>query len=503
MNVVFVSSECEFLGIEYLSAALKQAGHNVDLVFDPKLFATELISSSFFKTHLDFSQILVRDCLLKKPDLICFSISTDNLAWAVQTAQNIKRKKDIPIAFGGIHPTINPKETLLYKCVDYVFMGEADISLCDFANGKDKEYIKGFGYKQNKNIIINQPTAPIYDLDTLPFPDKELYVNIYPKFMQGYKIVTSRGCPYGCTYCAAHQLKEIYTKKTKPIRRRSVNNVIKELKEAKKKYNPKIIRFFDDVLTFDKKWFKEFSLKYKEEINLPYFCFIHPENCDEEIIELLEQSNCKTAFMGFGTLYPETRKDILQRNYSNEKIESIIKHFAKTKIYLLIDFIMGLPDQTEKEVLDMAYFFNRNRPDAVSALFLRYYPKTTITNIAVKKSIILKKHEPLIEKGGFEDRIIIDPDLKKKYQKIQFVFLITKYLPEKFIYFILQEKLYRFIPAFDYNNFFVILDSVLPKLNGKKRIHTDTISITQYMHFHIYYTWMKLKKICKFRYKKK
>lgn len=503
MKVVFISSECEFLGIEYLSAVLKQQGHTTELILDPKLFATELLSFGLLKKHLDFAKILVNETLLKKPDLICFSIASDNLNWALDTANNIKEKTDIPIAFGGIHPTINPKETLQYNCVDYVFIGEAENSICDFANDTTKEDISGFGYKLNDEIIINPASAPITNLDKLPIADKTIYTDIYPKFMTGYKIITSRGCPYKCTYCAAHQIKEVYPLNAKIFRRRSVQNVINELIIAKEKYKPKMIRFFDDVLTSDKQWFTEFAKLYKEKINLPYFCFIHPENCDEEIIELLEMSNCKTAFMGFGTFSEKTRKNVLKRHYSTEKVESLIAAFAKTKIYLLIDFIMGLPAQTEKEVLDMAHFFNRNRPDTISALFLRYYPKTDITKAAIEQQLITKEQMHLVEQGDFEKRIIIEPKLKKKFQKLQFVFLITKYLPQKAIHFILQEKLYRFIPAFDYNNFFVILDSVIPKLNGKKRIHTDTISVWQYIHFHIYYTWIKIKKLCKFRYKKK
>lgn len=489
MKLLFVSIECELLSIEYLSAALKAAGHETYLVIDPKLFATELFSSKFLARWFNYEKVIIEKINFIEPDLVCFSVCSDNSRWALNLASAIKQLRQIPIVFGGIHPTIVPEEVMKHSSVDYVCVGEGEQAIVELAGALERGdsgfSIPNIWHRKNGQIYSNPPRSLAENLDELPFPDKELYGKVYPQFMQGYKIVTSRGCPYLCSYCASHQIEEIYRDKGKYWRRRSVDNVIAELRLAKEKYPVRMVRFFDDIFTADKNWLREFSRLYKEEINLPYFCFSHPGNCDEETIELLEQSGCATVFMGFGTYAQDLRENVLQRNYSNRRVAELIDSFKKSRIYLIVDFILGLPGQTRKEAIDMAQFFNSHRPDVLSGLFLRYYPKTKITLMAKERGILADKHLSLITNAGFHERIIIDQMDFGWFKKIQGVMLLSKYLPRKLVSWVIKKGFYCVFPCLDLNNFAVILDSILPHRRGKKRIHTDTVSLLQHIHFYL------------------
>ena len=277
------------------------------------------------------------------------------------------------------------------------------------------------------------------------------------------------------------------------MRRRSVRNVIAELEIAKNKYKITMVRFFDDVFTLDIKWLKEFAGEYKKKINLPYFCFIHPNAISEEIVELLEQSNCKTVFMGLGTYSSGLRSKVLKRYYTNQRVVDAMKLLKQSSIFLIVDCILGLPGQGVKEALQMARFFNEYRPEALSVLFLRYYSKTTITEQAEQLGILKKADVKRIEKCGFSERIIIEGQKYKIFKKIQFLMLFSQYLPKSLGRYMFKHKWYKFMPGVDCNNLAVIISSCLPRFDQKRRIHTDAVSVSEYLKFHIHFMLKKIK----------
>ena len=109
MHVVFISSACETLAIEYLSAVLKKAGHRCSLCFDPQLFDDTFLKNRVLKRLFDYSDEIIEELRAHAPDLIAFSVVSDNYPWAVALADKIKKAMDVPIVFGGVHPTSVPE----------------------------------------------------------------------------------------------------------------------------------------------------------------------------------------------------------------------------------------------------------------------------------------------------------------------------------------------------------------------------------------------------------
>ena len=246
MKVVFVCSGVENIAIEFLSGFLKSKGYETDLVFDPTLFSSEAV---FFKKPADFfdtKKELAKQIMEKQPDLICFSVLTLNYQRSLTIAKLVKKiNKKIPIVFGGIHPTCVPEIVIKEKAVDIVCVGEGENALAELLpsikKGNLDTSINNLWFKKGNKIIKNSLRPLISNLDKLPFPDKELFYNVYPGFKKDYYTISSRGCPFACTYCANNVLHKIYKGLGKTIRQRSPNNLINELTLAKEKFSPKKI----------------------------------------------------------------------------------------------------------------------------------------------------------------------------------------------------------------------------------------------------------------------
>ena len=101
MNIVFVSSACETLAIEYLSAALKQAGHSCELCFDPQLFDDTFLKYPTLSRLFDHTEIIMDELCSYQPDLVAVSVVSDNFPWASRLSQRIKKELDVPIVFAS------------------------------------------------------------------------------------------------------------------------------------------------------------------------------------------------------------------------------------------------------------------------------------------------------------------------------------------------------------------------------------------------------------------
>lgn len=468
MKVLFVGNNYEGLGIEYLSAVLKKCGHEVVLAYDPTpsgINPDTLTKSSLLNKLLHWSDIIIEQIIEHNPDLIGFTVLSDDYPWALKMAKAIKKQKDIPVIFGGIHPTSMPEEVLSQDCVDYICLGEGEEALPELVSALEKRSdpkdIKNIWYKDvDGTLVKNGIRPPISDLDSLPFPDKDLYYKVYPAFIRhGYWIMTGRRCLYGCTYCYNNYLKKFYAE-GKYYVRRSVDNVIEELLLAVEKYQIKDVFFHDDIFTHDIKWLREFSLKYREKINLPFRCEVHPVivNNLKETVQLLVEANCTAIGMGVQSVDENTRKNILKRDYTNDDITKIIKAFKGTQIFADIDIIAGLPTETDKNFLDAARFINDIRPSGVFTPWLRFYPKTEIANIALKKkeisqSLYNDSHESKtsarLTDGG--------STFRKSGAKITNLMMLAPIMPRSIFYVVEKFKLYKAFPAFNLYPFTQIL----------------------------------------------
>lgn len=502
MKVLFIYPENTNIGVGYLSAVLKQNGHDTKLIIDPRLFNTYFADNKFLSKAFDFSKIIKKETLTYEPDLICFSIFSDYFLWAKQTAEFIKTFTDTPILAGGIHPSLVPEEVLKHQCFDYVCVSEGEEALpelCNKIESKDDiSNIKNIWCRVNEKPVFAGYRPLIKNLDNLPFPDKEIFHNIYPGFADSaYTIISARGCPNACTYCYNGALKHMYKDLGPYLRKRSVKNVIEELKHAKKQYNIKKVSFFDDLFIYDKNWLTEFAYAYKKKIDLPYFCHVGPKYVTEETVALLKTSGCSTVTMGIQSASKDLRQKVLNRTESNEQITKAIRLLKENNIFTYTNIIIGLPTEDTATLEETARFCSRYKSDAVTTSWLRFYPKSPIVETAKENNMLTDE-----EIKNIEESLTYTPYSKsgntfaKPKSALRNLIQLAGILPERHILFLTKNKRYRFIPSFSMRFLIPTLKIIFSNTKGRKPFVSITLLdvIKFYLHFmikHLKFTFLK------------
>lgn len=422
MKILFIypnltRQEYPSLGIAYLSSYLKKHGHQ-----------TYLMDYTFGGN--------TQDCLNKirkiKPDIIGFSLRSGEFNFSLEVANEIKKKFNIPIIFGGVHPTIAPEETISKEPVNMICIGEGELAFSELLNKmkKRQNYFKtrNFWFKKNGEIIKNPLQPLVENLDLLPLPDRELFdFRRYLDCRNGaVDILMGRGCPFNCTYCINHILQKLYKNKGRYARTRSVNNVLKEIRNLTKDYKINYLSFQDDVFGIDKKWVKEFSQKYSREFKISFTCNIRPEMITKELCQDLKKAGCTTLNIGIESGSEKLRKDVLNRHNTNEQIIKAFK-IAKNADLAVYSFNMiGLPFEADTDVQKTIKLNQKIKPDFLQVSIFQPYPGTKLRDLCQKKGWLSEKDIPISHKTDSILSYPQKPARKIKKQKQFFRFNVLK-----------------------------------------------------------------------------
>ncbi|MFC2061707.1 B12-binding domain-containing radical SAM protein [Elusimicrobiota bacterium] len=358
--------------------------------------------------------------LLKEnePDMVGISVMSTHFQLAAEISRRISGEMNTYIVWGGIHPTLCPEECLEFA--DIVCIGEGEEAIAELAERLSKGInisdIKNLWIKKDDDIIKNSLRPLIRDLDRIPYTDftdrNKYYITDNrlcrrrPGVLSQYKVNTMRGCLFSCSYCSTSAVKGLYEKDEKYFSRRSVKSVIDELKLAKDKFkNLKDIRFFDDVFSIDKEWLKEFSDEYKKAIKLPFHCYLHPQATDEEMICMLKEAGLSNVKIGIQSGSSYIKKEIFDRQESEEDTVKLGKLLRKYKIPVVYDVITDSPFENEEDrraTLDL--LLKLPKPYSMILRRLCFYNKAEITRLALNTGLITEekiigKNNSIVQQG--------------------------------------------------------------------------------------------------------
>ncbi len=301
-----------------------------------------------------YLEVLSQDGVLNKirkinPDVIAYTCLTGEDDFYAKVNKRIK--KEFPSIFtlmGGPHPTFFPK--VLDKAeLDAICIGEGDYSFVELLDKLEKKE----DVSKLRNIVVkggklNNLRPLVQDLDSLPFPDRELF---YEKNTEVFimNFMTGRGCPFKCTYCFNHALRKKYPNQ-RYLRRHSVDYVMKELSNAKENFGLKFVKFVDDVFAFkEDDWFKEFCERYPKEIRLPFYVHSRFDLMTPGIAKSLRQAGCKAVEMAIESSNQDIREKILQRKISDEQIINSSRYCSENGLSVVTCIMTGLPGSTLKD----------------------------------------------------------------------------------------------------------------------------------------------------------
>ncbi len=370
------------LGVRYMSSMLQQEGHHTNIII---FKGVEYISPSDvpppeqqeeggYYSMCTYTSARELDILLhtlkeQDPHLVGISFTSISYGLAQFLTQKIKQELKVPVIWGGVDSTVSVHENIQHT--DMICLGEGEYPIRELVNamdqGKDITNIPSIWVNQNGNIIRNPMMRLEQDLDQYPFPDFELenknviindeinHMPFPPKshLYSNFVIMATRGCPFTCTYCCSGHDDVIY-QGDRFLRRRSVENVIKELKYRLRTWPWPIerIEFYDDVLPLNKKWISEFSPNYATEIALPFFGYTHPNVGDPEILRLLKQAGLSYLIMGIQSGSQRTLRKYYDRRHPKEGTIRTATNIMDTGIKLLCDFIGYNPLEQEEDNLE-------------------------------------------------------------------------------------------------------------------------------------------------------
>ncbi len=432
MRVLFLYNEVESLGIQYLSSALRGAGHTTGLVFDPKLFDffRHEYNSSLLRKAFSFEKQVLARIEEFRPDVLALSLLTANTDWALHYARLVKaRWPQVEIVAGGYHATATTQPVLETGLVDWIVRGEAELSLVELVNSLSAalvdadgrplaerpsgraEWMAGWGTRRVDRARVDRGIANLAwldaegfhsnplrpyepDLDKLPRPDKELFHSLGEPFITGTFVMWRRGCPWGCTFCSNNYYRREYFGDRKDwmytkdfVRTESVDLALAELREVKARCNPRLMRVNDDDICCDEPWLKEMSERMTDAERIPFKCFAIPNNLNERTVGYLKKMGCQQIQMGVQSLNPEIRKMIGRPN-SEAQIARAIDLITKAGIGLFVDQIFGLPGETEEDCKTLERFYEQHPPDVVSVYWLDIWGGVEVLQQAVNAGTI-------------------------------------------------------------------------------------------------------------------
>ncbi len=394
-------------GIRTISAVLKKAGHEVELIF----MNLSEDYSKFYKRH----ELRQLHNLCKNSGLIGISSFVSTAPRAIQMIRYLEKTcPKIPLVWGGIHATISPKECIKY--CNIVCVGEGEETILDLVNAIEKnrsiKKIKNLWIKDKERIVKNPVRNLIDDLDSIPLPDydkKTHYILDHHKIRRFKEqdldgaifFLTGRGCPYGCDYCSNSLLNELYKgKRKKIVRWHSVDYIIKGILKLKEKF-PSLSYFDirDDTFSLRPlEQIKEFAKKYKEKVNLRFKCLGDPHTVSDEKIKLLVNAGCTDIIIG---IQGEERvnREIYHRNQTNEDVLNAarILNKYKNKLTVMYDVITCNPYEKPEDIINIIRLLQKlPKPYFLSVNNLVFFHGSKLHERAVNEGIIKKPKDSAV-----------------------------------------------------------------------------------------------------------
>ncbi len=371
-------------GVSLLSALCKSKGFETSLLH----LTTEPTQETFREKIRDF-----------QPDLIAFSTNSHYSRRLGQWTTWAADGKDIPVAVGGVHPTLVPEKVISLPHVTHICIGEGEgafLELCTALDqGKDTSGIRNLWVKTPDGIVKNELRPLIADLDELPDLDYSLFdfPNLYPVRRGLFPFIMSRGCAFRCTYCSVHALRNLSPGGTRFWRFLSPVRTAEQLRDMIRQHPAPIekVQFLDAIFFPHLRWLKEFAPLYKDLVGLPFSCNMRADFVTEEVATIMADMGCEIVRFGVESGDEWITSEILDRAL---EIEDIRKAFAILRPHGIERWsynIVGLPEEDINRALKTIHLNAEIEPELAIPFLFYPYPGT-------------KLHELCLEKGYLTDR---------------------------------------------------------------------------------------------------
>jgi len=344
------------------------------------------------------------------PDILGFSLTTRQWHRAAYVAGEIRKKLNIPVIAGGHHPTFTPEAVLQREGFDYVCLGEGEEAVAELLDGLGKgEEIKegqiaNIWVKGASRPEIRPPAKP---LDKIPFLARDLLDEQHGVV----HLITQRGCPFPCSFCAAGGIRELYKNKGY-LRRRTVEDVVRELCQIKEEHPLNYVVFLDDTFTVNQGWVREFCQAYGEQISTGFSINARVETVSRDIVNCLAKAGCRHIIYGVESGSMRIRHDIMNRPVENHRFVDVFKLTKEAGVMATANYMIGLPGETPDDIEQTLALNKEIEPDDFGYFVFYPYPGTQLFHLCREKGFL---PENWLELPANNRQSILDlPDLTKE-----------------------------------------------------------------------------------------
>jgi len=329
--------------------------------------------------HLLWRELETR-IMAEDPELVGITCNSGNMDTVRVIVQRL-RKLGVPTVLGGSHPTAVPAQSLQYTGADMVVMGEGEKTLLELADAMEKGAplgsLEGLATKTYGPLVVNEKRSLIGDLDDIPVPDRSFLDNAE---YFGNVIITGRGCPFNCAYCASRTLWG------KKVRLRSVPSIIHELKLLRNHADGEgdrpgrwVMKIVDDTFTVHR---SRTTVLLNHIIDEGLNCFeytagVRADTLDEHLVSRMQQANFKRVTLGVESGSPRILK-MIRKGETNEDVIRALNLLRQADIRSHAFFMIGLPGETKEDIERSKELIMASSPDYVEVNMVTPYPGTDI-----------------------------------------------------------------------------------------------------------------------------
>lgn len=351
------------LSLCYVASVILEAGHEVDLVDANAL-------------RLDVADVVER-VRRYEPDLLAFTVFTHSFHVNLSWIRDLKARLDLPVLVGGQHVGLYPRETLSHPTIDYGLIGEAESNLPALLRaletGGHLANVPNLCFRRDGAVVINPSGPRDRNVDEIPLPARHLLPNDrYASFLTRRRnftaMVTSRGCPFRCSFCAQRA----------PTRLRSPERVIEEIEQCYHELGIREIDIFDTTFTVKKSRAQEICERLTEKrLDLEWMARTRCDLVDRKLLEAMAASGCRLIMYGIESAEEEILK-ALSKETSMARVRDAVRWTQEAGIQTLGFFMIGSPGETHETARRTIRFARELRLDHIQCTKVTPFPGTEL-----------------------------------------------------------------------------------------------------------------------------
>jgi radical SAM superfamily enzyme YgiQ (UPF0313 family) len=420
------------LGLAYIASMLRQS-HEV------KIIDSNILNYTIGDVERELRSF--------NPDVVGITSVTSSIYEAYKVAETAKRiREDCIVILGGPHASFMPRQSMEEcKYIDVIVRGEGEETarglIENIEKGSSLNEVRGITFRRGNEVIETEPRSFIKNIDDIPFPSRDLLPMHLYKF-NGVKyttMLTSRGCPFKCSFCSSSRLFGGYW------RGRSPENVLEEMKIIYEKYGIRNIEFIDDTFTLNQERAEKICDGIVEQgWDISWGASSRVDTLSKKLAEKMKKAGCWIIYLGIES-GSQKILDAIGKRITLEQVRKAVKILKDSGIQVLGSFIIGFLQDTKETIKETIKFAKSLNLDYVQFSILTPYPGTPIFDYAKRNNMLLTEDwskytaiEPIVKIGEVSEKEV-KALLRKAY--------ITFYLRPRIVMEWLRNKQFSFIKS--------------------------------------------------------